>query len=240
MIAENLKKYFNMLTDEFEARLDQLSQLVDHRPAIGTYRETILRGFISETVGRRYGVGSGFLLTDNANSRQIDILIYDRHSDAVYFDRAGIVVVSPEQVLAMIEVKSVAALGSLSKERLLDGLTQLVEPKLAAPAGRTALFVFGTMGEAVLKEAIEQATATLPPEAFPDAIVFLRGPVILKVPKDGFLCVEVYKLLKPDSALGCFFGFLHSRLYSRQTHLPSAGVDGIFQWRAHFSPPPTE
>ena len=78
--SANLGEYYQMIAREFEARKDLLSTLINHRYAIGDYRETILRQLLTEHFGGACAVVSGFFLSPDRKSHQHDILMVDTRS----------------------------------------------------------------------------------------------------------------------------------------------------------------
>jgi len=122
-----LTRYAAMMGDAFAQRLHQLTQLLGtaHPPSIGMYKENLLRHFLSNSLPKRYSAATGFVLfpgiqscpiADDAwprtvsvptheLSRQIDILVYNSADFPTLFEDEGFVVVTPQSVRAVIEVK---------------------------------------------------------------------------------------------------------------------------------------
>jgi len=120
--------YMSMLGESFTHRVDLLSQILGgaHHLTTGRFRESLLANMIAEFLPSRYSVGTGFVLfpeeaynveghdeeseaildiRKHVPSRQIDILVYDDHSFPVVFRDGDVVVVRPEAVRCVIEVK---------------------------------------------------------------------------------------------------------------------------------------
>jgi hypothetical protein len=91
---------------EFETRLEHLSNFTTHPLAIGIYREELLRELLKQYFTPQYHVGKGFLLTESRSSREHDILIAEASVGAVAFHYGGISVFASRVVKAAIEVKS--------------------------------------------------------------------------------------------------------------------------------------
>jgi len=104
-----IESYLQKITDEFKSKRDRILSLTDHDLTIGEWREEILRNFTKEHISDRFGVGKGFIYNHATNkvSRQCDIIIYDKQSThPIYFKDYDLVVVPPEVVVCIIEVKS--------------------------------------------------------------------------------------------------------------------------------------
>ena len=126
-----------MLGDSFALRIDWLAQLIGsaHAPTLGSYKERLLRQVIAEFLPRRYQVGTGFVLFPAAQlsgrgessaarrppheiSRQLDLIVYDASEHPVVFREGDFVVVRPEAVRAVIEVKG--ALDQAGTDGIVD------------------------------------------------------------------------------------------------------------------------
>lgn len=107
--SENRKvKYFESYADELASKLYRLKQLVKHRGASGDYHEEIIRTVLRNFLTQRFSVKNGFIYKDERHiSRQMDIMIIDEASPAAYlFQEGDFAVVMPEEVVAVIEVKT--------------------------------------------------------------------------------------------------------------------------------------
>jgi hypothetical protein len=123
----DLTSFAAMLGDSFELKVDWLAQLISgaHDPSLGNYKERLLRTIIGDFIPKRYEVGTGFVLfptrqlheegeafggaanTDAPHevSKQLDIIVYDSSTYPVVFRDQDFVVVRPEAVNAIVEVK---------------------------------------------------------------------------------------------------------------------------------------
>jgi hypothetical protein len=125
-IRSDLTGFAALLGESFASRIDLLGQLIQtaHYPSLGTYKERLLARTIRDYVPKSLGVGTGFVLFphEDANpssgqnhdplnksaftlSRQCDILVYDANSYPPVFRDEDFVVLRPEAVRAVIEVK---------------------------------------------------------------------------------------------------------------------------------------
>jgi len=101
------EKYFESINAEFILMNQQLAKLITHPVAIGTENESLLRTFIKNYIPKHYSVGHGFIFKGVDNiSRQCDIIIYDSSFFPPLFKRDDFVVLVPESVMTVIEVKT--------------------------------------------------------------------------------------------------------------------------------------
>lgn len=118
---QQLRETHRTLAGTLASELTQLSQrirlLVQHGPTVGTYRENLLQALLRKHLPERYHVATGFI---DRCPRQLDIVIYDRIDYAPVFREGDLVVVHPESVRAVIEVKT-----SLDAKGLKDSLKLL-------------------------------------------------------------------------------------------------------------------
>lgn len=100
--------YFNGFAEELNGKFQRLRHLTQHNTASGNYHEEILRVVLRNFLTARYSVKTGFIYKDGAEvSKQIDIIIVDESSPAAYiFQEEDFVVVMPEAVVAVVEVKT--------------------------------------------------------------------------------------------------------------------------------------
>lgn len=100
---ENQRKFSATIASELAALSERVRYIISHGPTVGTYRENLLQNTLKKHLPERYHVATGFIF---GLSRQIDILIYDRVDYAPVFREGELVIVPPESVRAVIEVKT--------------------------------------------------------------------------------------------------------------------------------------
>jgi hypothetical protein len=90
----------------------------------GRYKEVVLRNVIRRFLPENLNIGTGFILKDKKEiSKQIDIIIYD-NTYPVLFREGDFVITSPENVKAIIEVKTkLYSSGNPSVEEVLRNAT---------------------------------------------------------------------------------------------------------------------
>ena len=137
----DLTSFGSLLGNSFAAKIDLLSTILQnaHYPSIGKYKENLLIKTIKEYLPEKYKVATGFVLfvheaTENRKlqtgfdplnmgsycvSKQCDILIYDASTIPVVFKDDDFVILRPESVKAVIEVKSNANTKEISN--ILNG-----------------------------------------------------------------------------------------------------------------------
>jgi len=133
----DLTGYASLMGRAFEHKVDLLSKLLHdaHYPSLGRYKERLLADALKAYLPERISVGTGFVLfpvdstkkydadplnmADHRLSRQCDIIVYDSHTIPPVFRDGDFVVLRPDCVKAVIEVKG--ALNSKELQSVLDG-----------------------------------------------------------------------------------------------------------------------
>ena len=139
MSRSDLTGYAALLGESVSSKVDLLGRLIDdaHYPSLGQYKERLLADTIKDFLPRTVEVGTGFVMFphDDTNppggperydplnqsaysvSRQCDVLVYDVARFPPIFRDRDFVIVRPEAVRAVIEVK-----GALTKREMLNAL----------------------------------------------------------------------------------------------------------------------
>jgi hypothetical protein len=115
--------------------VEQLIGRGTHGLSEGTYCENLVREFLRKVLPGRYSVDTGFIRGRETEvcgrkrhvSDQLDIIVHDTHDFAPIFRSEGFVVVIPDAVAAVIEVKK-----ALTSERLKDALENLAIARFLA------------------------------------------------------------------------------------------------------------
>jgi len=99
--------YLKSISAECQALKGRVRDLIDdhHWATDGAWKESVLRAMISRTIPATYSVASGFVITEDGPSTQIDVLIYD-NSIPVLYKGGDLVFVPPTACAAIIEVKT--------------------------------------------------------------------------------------------------------------------------------------
>jgi hypothetical protein len=133
----DLTGFAALLGESFAARIDLLTQVLQsaHYPSLGTYKERLLSETIKNYLPKSMEVGTGFVMFPHEDvdppggldvhdylnrsaftiSRQCDILVFDANTYPPVFRDGDFVVVRPESVRAVIEVKSTLRLTEVNK-----------------------------------------------------------------------------------------------------------------------------
>ncbi len=93
---------------EMLGKFARLNKLIKHSPSIGSYHEEVVKTVIQNFLSDRWTVKTGFVYkSDNEVSAQLDLMIIDESSPAAYIFKSGeFAVVTPECVVAVIEIKT--------------------------------------------------------------------------------------------------------------------------------------
>ena len=124
----DLTAYAGMVGDEFSSKLDRLSQIIgmNHELSVGEYKESLLKTCLKNFLPKQYSVGTGFIvfiedrpnnknnnsesldlsnIKSHSTSHQIDVVVYDDYNFAPLFKDGDFVILRPEPVRSIIEVK---------------------------------------------------------------------------------------------------------------------------------------
>ncbi len=143
-IAVDYVRYHQSLADELKATQDRVRCLIADRHWLtdGEHKEAILRSVLRSRLPEFLHVGRGFVCYQDAPSTQLDVLITDK-SKPTLFREGDLVIVTPDCVEAIIEVKT-----KLGQAALSTALTTLAEQAQGVRNTRsdkpcwTGLFVF--------------------------------------------------------------------------------------------------
>lgn len=134
---ERQRKFSATIASELTSLSERVRFIIDHGPSVGTYRENLLKNTLRKHLPERYHVATGFIF---GLRRQIDVLIYDRVDYAPIFREEDLVIVPPESVRAVIEVKT--TLTSESLESSLELLHSASEFDNNSPPFFRGIFAF--------------------------------------------------------------------------------------------------
>lgn len=103
------EQYYISVGKEIQSQFDRVLSLVDDaRLASGEWKEQLIRNYLIKYLPKRFAVGRGYIKNPYTKtcSKQIDIIIYDQLTYAPYFQDRDLVILPPESVVAVIEIKS--------------------------------------------------------------------------------------------------------------------------------------
>lgn len=118
----NPEAYFKDLTIELNAVKNRIRNLIGpdrHYPSDGAWKESVLRSAIRRYLPTSFRVGSGFIVTSEDVSTQVDILICEDSAPLLFCD-GDFIITTADCVRAAIEVKT-----SLAPQTLNDALSKL-------------------------------------------------------------------------------------------------------------------
>lgn len=115
--------YFRSITMELQALKNRVRHFIGNRHWLtdGEWKESVLRAVLRRHLPQSMGVGSGFVITPQGPSTQIDILIYDRTKPVLYQD-GDLLIVTADLCLGIIEVKT-----HVEPAELRDALQKLAD-----------------------------------------------------------------------------------------------------------------
>jgi hypothetical protein len=111
----NILRYQQSIAAEFIAIKDRVRFFIgnNHWGEDGRFKEIILMNFLKKILPDNVGVGTGFVINKEKElTDQIDIIIFKKQ-DPKLFSEGDFVIVMPESVLGIIEVKSKVTSGVL-------------------------------------------------------------------------------------------------------------------------------
>ncbi len=120
---KELSKYYSTVSEKFLHEYKQFNYLLTHTPTIGDGREEIIRGYLKDYVPKKFSVAHGFVF-GKAKDKETDIIIYDSNNYSPLFKKNDLVIVPPESVSVIIEIKS-----RLNKNELKKALSNLIKTK---------------------------------------------------------------------------------------------------------------
>ena len=99
--------YQKSISDELISIKDRFRNFIDghHWGEDGRYKEIILSHTLRQHLPERVSVGTGFVVSDNGLTKQIDIIVY-RDDFPLMFKQDDFIIAPSESVLGIIEVKS--------------------------------------------------------------------------------------------------------------------------------------
>lgn len=111
------ERYFATLSAELHALKNRVRDMIDNEPhwlTDGEWKEGVLRQVLRRQLPETVKVGRGFIVTETTNSNQLDILLYDA-SKPVLFRDGDLVIVTPDAVRGLIEVKTSVTPGEFAE-----------------------------------------------------------------------------------------------------------------------------
>jgi hypothetical protein len=117
MPVPDFLEYHKTVNAELRAIKDRLKLLINHRLTEGEFKEAALRAVLRRHLPATLRIGRGFIVTSGECSPQIDLLIVDDASPLLFQD-GDLLVVTPDAVRAVIEVKTILGSANTMREAL--------------------------------------------------------------------------------------------------------------------------
>ncbi len=116
-----MENYYKNVQEKLMVQRDIIRSLLKDPQIIGDYYEAIIRDAIRESIPESFAVRRGVILSDTGEtSRECDIIVYSAAEYGPLFLSENIVVVNPDAVRIVIQVK-----GTLNVENLKDAIDNL-------------------------------------------------------------------------------------------------------------------
>ncbi|NKK67406.1 hypothetical protein GFL88_28610 [Rhizobium leguminosarum bv. viciae] len=134
-----MSNQFRYISDEFLAKSKQLKEIIrSHGPTIGTGHEVLLRSFLQTALPKWVSVGHGFIVdNDGKTSKECDVIIYNSTQYSPIYKVDDFVVVPPEAVHAVVEVKT-----RLSRKSFFEAMENIRAAKRLSPQALGSIFVY--------------------------------------------------------------------------------------------------
>ena len=127
--------YYRKVQEKVLVQRDIICALLKDPRIIGDYYEAIVRDWVREVVSGAFSVGRGVVLAaDGRASKECDIIIYNAVEFGPLFVSGDIVVVSPEAVRGVIQVK-----GTVSLDNMSDAIASLSSVDVLRPGDRKSV-----------------------------------------------------------------------------------------------------
>lgn len=123
--------YFRDLSKELRAVQNRIRNLIGdaHWPSDGAWKESVLRTVLRRYLPSSFTVGSGFILTPDGVSTQMDILVCDDSAPMLFRD-GDFVIATADCVRAAIEVKTRLTLAGLRESLVkLNDVSRLLKER---------------------------------------------------------------------------------------------------------------
>lgn len=159
--------YFEDLSKELKAVQNRIRNLIGniHWPSDGAWKESVLRSVLRTYLPPSYTVGSGFFVTADGVSSQIDILICDDSAPMLFRD-GDFLITTADNVRAVIEVKTQLSAGKLrSSVEKLNTIATLIRKRCVKGEPFIGLFSYeGIASEpAVILEMLQEVNGAPAP-----------------------------------------------------------------------------
>jgi len=116
-----VKQYYKNVQKKILVQKDIIRSLLKDPKIIGDYYEAIIMDAVRESISQYFAARRGVILAENGQaSRECDIIVYSSAEYGPLFLSGDIIVVNPEAVRCVIQVK-----GTINTENLKDAIANL-------------------------------------------------------------------------------------------------------------------
>ena len=121
MVDSDYKAYHESITAELMASRDRVRNFIGdhHWGEDGRFKEVLLMNHLKKILPSNVSIGTGFVKNGEQITSQIDLIIYD-NSVPNLFSQGDFVIVLPESVYGIIEVKSKLISGKMITETIAN------------------------------------------------------------------------------------------------------------------------
>lgn len=141
----NTKKFHESISNELQASKNRVRDLIGskHWGEEGRYKETLLKTVIKRYLPSDRSIGTGFVLTKDGITSQIDLIIYD-NTYPLLFSEGDFIISTAESVKAIIEVKTNIQNAGLKEtfDRLNKDTDMIFESQEAESAPFSGIFSY--------------------------------------------------------------------------------------------------
>jgi len=106
------------MQNELLLKRGKIRNLIKHPMLLGFFYERIIRDAIRKLIPSKYSLEMGFIMYDGVPSKQIDLILYDNTKAFLDFNENDIIMIQPEGVIAVIEIKSTFGSNELTDAKI--------------------------------------------------------------------------------------------------------------------------
>lgn len=237
-----MENYFFLLSQEFDLRIKQAKEFIkNHNPSLGAINEEILRKFLKEHLPKWVEVSQGFILSkDGTLSTQCDIIIYNANFYAPLYRVNDLVILPPESVIHVIEVKT-----KINQKMLQEQFPKFKTIKTICPKAAASIFIFyppkwhKTIEYIDKFQFLDYSDDQLPDKIYGFNSYCLSKENIVNGGKSGvgFLCLQYFNSKNQSALFEHFFHDVYSRIEIQINKGLKRGIDNIWQVKASSMKP---
>ncbi|WP_201009069.1 DUF6602 domain-containing protein [Paenibacillus glycanilyticus] len=145
-----MKDYFKLELKMLMAEFEKIKIFTKHPTTLGSYREQVLRDYLSKFTPNYLTIKSGFVAVDSLSpssdqTKQVDCLIFDSNSFIPYLETSDFAVIRPEALFGAVEVKSELTLSRTYKKDEDENLKNKIDEKHLFTHNEVAFYWSGSL-----------------------------------------------------------------------------------------------